>query len=1066
MTHDSSTHDLDMILSDTAIKRPVLTTVAALILLLVGCLAYLQLPVREYPDTDVPTVSVNTVYRGASADVVESRVTEPLEEQLSSIEGIRVLKSQSQEEISRITIEFVLGRDPDEAANDVRDRVSRARDRLPDEVDEPQVAKQESDASPVLWIAFTSERFNRTELSDILERVAKQRVQTVPGVGNVIIGGEKRYAMRLWLNPELLASHNLTVNDVQKALRDQNVDIPGGRIESYAKEFTVRTQGELVTEEEFSNLVVATRGNRQIKLKDVGRAELGSENQRTKTFFRAPGSDRAVPSVGLGVVRQSKSNLLEVVNGVKAMIPVIKAELPEGIDINVGYDSAIFVERSVDEVIRTIFIAFAIVIAVIFFFLRDWRAVVIPVTAIPISVIGTFALINALGFSINILTLLALVLAIGLVVDDAIVMLENIYRRIELGESRVQSAVLGSRQVAFAIIATTLSLVAVFLPVAFQSGSTGRLFYEFGITLALSVMMSSVVSLTVTPMLCSLLLKGRDKETGKMPHGWFYKITEPGFVKVNDWFGKCLKLSLRAWPLVLLAAAGFVTLGPFAFKQLKRELTPEEDRGVYLSIFNGPLGAHPDYSVRYVDKMAEINARQPEFLRYFAATALARGGPGAGNSGLIFSTLKPWEERERKTQDVMADINAGYQQEVTGGFAIAVPRSPLGTRSLGESFLCVLQGSDFDKLQEYGSAIEQKMRNSDVFASVRIEPKVNKPQLDVRVDRARAADLDVPVSSIATTLESLFGGRQVTQFKRQSRQYDVIVQIEDRQRLTPSDLGDVYVRSNKGELIKLSNVVTHEESITPEEYPHFDRLRSITLKGSLNKGATVGDGVDFINRAAAEVLPEGYTHAWDGETREYVESSSDTFQLFALGMLFVFLILAAQFESWVHPVTIFSGVALALTGGVITLYVTRFWGNEMTNNLFSQFGLILLIGLIAKNGILIVEFANQLQLQGKQVFDAVWEATTLRFRPILMTSISTIGGTLPLALASGAGAESRNPLGLVIVGGMTMATVLTLFVVPVFYLLFDWLVVKVTGHSSAQGLRRAAHVEQEVKEVG
>ncbi len=1055
-----------MIVSDNAIKRPVVTTVAALIILLVGVLAYEKLPVREYPDTDVPTVSVNTIYRGASAEVVESRVTEPLEDQLSSIDGIRVIKSQSQEEISRITVEFMLDRDPDEAANDVRDRVSRARDRLPDEVDEPQIAKQESDASPVLWIAFTSERFSRTELSDIVDRIAKQRIQTVPGVGNVIIGGERRYAMRLWLNPEWLASYNLTPNDVESALREQNVDIPGGRIESYTREFTVRTQGELLDADEFNELVVATRGNRQIKLKDVGRAELGSEDYRTKTFFRAPGSEKAVPSVGLGVVRQSKSNLLEVANGVKALIPVVRNELPDGIEVNVAYDSSIFVERSVSEVIKTIYIAFAIVIAVIFLFLRDWRAVVIPVTAIPISVIGTFALIYALGFSINILTLLALVLAIGLVVDDAIVMLENIYRRIELGESKVQASVLGSRQVAFAIIATTLTLVAVFLPVAFQSGSTGRLFYEFGVTLAVSVMMSSAVSLTVTPMLCSLLLKGRNRETGKMPHGWFYRVTEPGFVKVNNWFGGGLKLSLKWWPLVLLGAAAFIAVGPFAFKELQKELTPVEDRGVYLSIFNGPLGSHPDYSVRYVDKMTDVNARQPEFLRYFAATALARGGPGSGNSGLIFATLKPWEERDRSTQEVMADINAGYSEEVTGGFAIAIPRSPLGSRSLGESFLCVLQGSDFDKLQEYGESILGEMRASDVFESARLEPKVEKPQLDVRVDRARAADLKVPVSRIAATLESFFGGRQVTQFKRESRQYDVIVQIEDSQRLTPADLGDVYVRSDTGALIKLSNVVTHEESVTPEEYPHFDRLRSITIKGSLNKGKTIGDGVELIDRVAPNVLPEGYVHAWDGETREYVESSSDTLQLFALGLLFVFLILAAQFESWVHPVTIFSGVALALSGGVITLYVTRFWGAPMTNNLFSQFGLILLIGLIAKNGILIVEFANQLQLEGKKAYDAVWEATTLRFRPILMTSISTIGGTLPLALATGAGAESRNPLGLVVVGGMTMATVLTLFVVPVFYLLFDWMVQKATGHSSAQGLLRASRVEEEVNEAG
>lgn len=1049
-----------MIISDTSIKRPVLTIVGALVIMLLGILSYRKLPVREYPDTDVPTVSVTTIYRGASSEVVESRITEPLEEQLSSIDGIRLLKSSSQEEISRITIEFELDRDPDEAANDVRDRVSRARGRLPDEINEPVIAKQESDASPVLWLSFTSERFDRTELSDLVDRIAKQRIQTVPGVGNIIIGGERRYAMRLWLDPERLASYALSANDVELALREQNVDLPGGRIESFLREFTVRTEGELANVEAFNELVIATRGNSQIKLKDVGRAELGSEDYRTKTFFNG------VPAVGLGVVRQSKSNLLDVANGVKELIPVIKSDLPEGINIGIGYDSSVFVQRSVDEVIKTIFEAFGIVILVIFFFLRDWRAVVIPVTAIPVSIIGTFAVLQALGFSINILTLLALVLAIGIVVDDAIVMLENIYRRIELGESKIQAAVLGARQVAFAIIATTLTLAAVFLPVAFQSGTTGRLFYEFGVTLAVSVIVSATVSLTLTPMLCSLLLKGADRETGHMPHSWLYRITEPFFVRVNRIFGSALRVSLRVWPLVVIGAIAFTAIGPFAFKGLQKELTPVEDRGNFISIFSGPLGSHPDYSLNYVTKMTEVLQEQPELVRYFSATALARGGPGSGNSGLVFSTLKPWEERERSTQDIVEAVRRGFGEQVTGGFAFPIIQNPLGGRSLSEGFQCVLQGSDFDKLQQYGEKILGEMRGSNLFASARAEPKVDKPQINVKIDRARAADLGVPVARIATTLESLFGGRQVTQFKQNSRQYDVIVQIEDSARLTPSDLGNVYVRSDHGELVQLANVVSQKESITPEEYPHFNRLRSITLKGTLAPGKTIGDGVDFMNRVAPDVLPEGYNHAWDGETREYVDSASDTLMLFVLGMLFTFLILAAQFESWVHPVTIFTGVALALAGGVITLYASRFWGAPMTNNLYSQFGLILLIGLIAKNGILIVEFANQLQLEGKEALEAVWEATTLRFRPILMTSISTIGGIVPLVLASGAGAESRNPLGLVVVGGMGIATVLTLFVVPVFYLLFDRLVMKVTGHSSAQGLRRAARVEEEVEHVG
>ncbi len=1049
-----------MIISDTSIKRPVLTIVGALILILLGMLSFQRLPVREYPDTDVPTVSVNTIYRGASSEVVESRITEPLEEQLSAIDGIRVLKSSSQEEISRITIEFNLDRDPDEAANDVRDRVSRARDKLPDEVNEPIIAKEEADANPVLWLTFTSDRFSRTELTDLVDRVAKQRIQTVPGVGTIFIGGERRYAMRLWLDPDKLASYQLTANDVENALREQNVDVPGGRIESYAREFTVRTQGELANAAAFEGLVIATRGNSQIQLRDVGRAELGSEDYRTRVFFNG------VQTVGLGIVRQSKSNLLEVADGVKSLIPVIQSELPEGIKVAVGYDSSVFVQRSVDEVFKTFFEAFLIVIVVIFLFLRDWRAVVIPITAIPISIIGTFAVISALGFSINILTLLALVLAIGLVVDDAIVMLENIYRRIEEGETKVQASVLGARQVAFAIIATTLTLAAVFLPVAFQSGTTGRLFYEFGVSLAVSVMVSLTVSLTVTPMLSSLLLKGTDPKTGHPPHGWFYRVTEPGFVFVNRVFGKLLRVSLKAWPVVLLLSAGFLALAPFAFKALKKELTPVEDRGSFISIFSGPLGSHPDYSFNYVKKMTGIVERQPELERYFSATALARGGPGAGNQGLVFSTLKPWEDRTKSTQRIVGEINGAYAGEITGGLAFAIIPNPLGGRSLSETFQCVLQGSDFDKLQTYGEQILTQMRASGVFEGARAEPKVDKPQLDVSIDRARAADLGVPVSRLATTLESLFGGRQVTQFKQASRQYDVIVQIEDAARLAPSDLGKVYVRSDRGGLVQLSNVVSQRESITPEEYPHFNRLRSITIKARLAPGHTIGDGVDYINEIAPDILPEGYNHAWDGETREYVESASDTFQLFALGLLFTFLILAAQFESWIHPVTIFTGVALALTGGVITLYASRFWGDPMTNNLFAQFGLILLIGLIAKNGILIVEFANQLQLQGNPVFEAVWEATTLRFRPILMTSISTIGGTLPLAFASGAGAETRNPLGLVVVGGMSIATVLTLFVVPVFYLIFDWMVVKITGHSSAQGLRRAARVEAEVESVG
>jgi multidrug efflux pump len=1045
-----------MILSDISIKRPVLTTVGALIIIILGVISFRNMPVREYPDIDVPTVSITTTYRGASAEVVESRVTEVLEEQLSAIDGIKLLKSTSQEEVSRITIEFNLNRDPDEAANDVRDRVGRARDRLPDEVDEPRIAKEDADAAPVLWLTFSSDRYSRTQLTDMVDRDAKAIIQTVPGVGTIFIGGERRYAMRLWLEPEKLAAFALTAGDVEAALREQNVDVPGGRIESYGREFTVRTQGELADALEFENLIIATRGNTQVKLSDVGRAELGSEDYRTKTFFNGK------PTVGLGVVRQSKSNLLDVANGVKALIPTIQAAMPKGIEIAVGYDSSIFVERSIDEVFMTIFVAFFVVVGVIFFFLRDWRAVIIPITAIPISIVGTFAVISALGFSINTLTLLALVLAIGLVVDDAIVMLENVYRRIEEGETRVQASVLGARQVAFAIIATTLTLAAVFLPVAFQTGSTGRLFYEFGITLAVSVIVSAVTALTVTPMLCSIMLKGQLESGSKSPHGWFYRVTEPAFVWVNNAFGSLLGISLKRWPVVILLGTAFVAIAPFAYRGLQRELVPVGDRGDFISIFSGPLGSHPDYTAAYVAEMAKVVDEQPEVFRYFSATALGRGAPGAGSEGLIFSTLKPWENRTTTTQQVIDRVSEDYRKRVTGGMAFAVVRNPLGSRGIGESFQLVLQGSDFDKLQELGAQYTAQMRDSGLFVGPRVEPRTDKPQLDVTIARARAADLGVPVAGIAKTMETLFGGRQVTQFKRSGRQYDVVMQVEDKDRLTPSDLGRVYVRSDRGALVQLSNVVTTGESITPQEYPHFGRLRAITIKARFAPGVTIGDAVDFVDGSVTKILPEGYSFTWDGEAREYVESADDTWQLFALGLLFTFLILAAQFESWVHPVTIYTGVALALTAGVITLWMSRFWGPAITNNLFAQFGLILLIGLIAKNGILIVEFANQLQLEGKSAREAIWEATTLRFRPILMTSISTIGGTVPLAFATGAGAESRNPLGVVVTGGMAVSTVLVLFVVPVFYLVFDWLIQKFTGHSSAEGLRRSERVDKEV----
>jgi len=1038
-----------MILSDVSIRRPVVALVASILVVLIGLLSFGRLPVREYPLIDSPVVTVETNYRGASAEVVEAKITEPLEREVAAIDGIRVIRSDSIEEFSRITVEFNVGRNVDEAANDVRDRVSRARSRLPDEIEEPQVTKADADSSPVLSLSFNSDRHSRLELRELVERVAIQRLQTIPGVGSVNVRGP-RYAMRLWVDSDRLAAHQLTVGDVEAALRQQNVEIPGGRIESSSREFPVRIEGRMTQVAEFENLVLATRGGHQVKFSDIGRVELGSEDYRSETYFKGR------PTVGVQILRQSQANLLDVASGAKAMIPLIQADMPAGVMVNVGFDSSVFVERSVSEVYQTLWEAAVLVVLMIFLFLRDWRATMVPLVAIPVSIIGSFAVMQAMGFSINTLTLLALVLAVGLVVDDAIVMLENIYRRIEEGEAPIHAAIFGARQVAFAVIATTLTLAAVFLPVAFQSGQTGRLFFEFGITLAVSVLVSAFVALTLTPMLCSRVLKEK-VVNGRTQHGWFYEKTEPFFVWLNGWFERSLRGSLRFKPLVLLAAFLFTAAGLGLYTQLQRELTPIEDRGIFTANLTAPIGATPEYLRAYSYDMEQMILRIPEIDRTFHRT-------GDGGRAFVFATLKPWEERERKTQEIVADMRLKFQQEVTGGQAIASPVRPFGRGPRGGSsgVALVLLGSDFNELQRLGADMLTAMRESGQFIQPRVDPSPSKPQLDVNIDRAKAADLKVPVSAIASTLESLLGGRRVTEFQRGNQQYYVMVQVTDENRATPSDLARLYVRSTDGVLVQLSNVVTWSENTVPESYPHFNRLRAVTITAQMAEGKTIGDGVVFMENLAREKLPSGYTYAWDGETREFVESGNDTIILFALALLFTFLILAAQFESWIHPVTIFTGVAIAIAGGLLVLYCTRFWGVPMTDNLFSRFGLIMLIGLVAKNGILIVEFANQLQVEkGIAAAEAAFEAATIRFRPIIMTSISTVLGAVPIAFAQGAGAETRNPMGIVVVGGLTLSTVITLYVIPIVYVLMDRLCVKVTGKSSAHGLKKAAEIERE-----
>jgi len=721
--------------------------------------------------------------------------------------------------------------------------------------------------------------------------------------------------------------------------------------------------------------------------------------------------------------------------------------------VEVSYDTSVFVERSIREVYFTLIEAAMLVILMIFIFLRDWRATLIPLLAIPISIIGTFAVMSWLGFTLNVLTLLALVLAVGLVVDDAIVVLENIYRRMEGGEPVIRAAVFGSREVAFAVIATTLTLAAVFVPVAFQSGQIGRLFYEFGLTLAIAVLVSAFVALTLTPMLCSRLLHVR-MVGGHRQHGRLYVLTEPFFVGLNRLYTRLLKGALGHRLKVLAAVTLFTAAGFYSYTRLQRELAPLEDRGIFVANFVSPVGSTPAYNIAYGKEMEQAILAVPEVDRTFHRA-------GEGTRGFIFVTLKPWEERNRKTQQIIGELRRTFQKTITGGQATVSPAGTLGGGG-GGGIQIVLQGSDFDKLQDAGRQLIERMRGSAIFNQPRLDPSPTKPQLVVRIDRSKAADLSVAISDIGATLETLLGGRRVTEFQRGNQQYDVVVQVADADRTTPRDLTRLYVKARTGNLVQLGNLVTYRENVVPESYPHFNRLRSVTVSAQINLGSTLGDGVDFLAREARTLLPEGYSYAWDGGTRDFVDGRSDTFLIFALALVFTFLILAAQFESWIHPITIFTGVAIAVSGGLLVLYCSRWWGDPVTDNLFSRFGLIMLIGLVAKNGILIVEFANQLQLQGKPVLEAAFEASAIRFRPILMTAIATILGAVPLAFATGAGAETRNSMGIVIVGGLTLSTFLTLFVVPIVYVLMDGLSVRLTGKSSAHGLVKARDIARDV----
>jgi multidrug efflux pump len=1011
-----------MKLSQTCIDRPVLSTVLSLVIVLVGLIAVVRLPNREFPDIDPPVVAVTTVYSGAAPEVIETSVTQPLEDQLIGIAGIRHVTSLSGDQVSQITIEFELNQDVDLAANDVRDRVARARQDLPQDVDEPVVAKRDADASPIVWLALFGADTDQIRLSTIAETQIQDRLSKLPGVSDVVIAGEKRYSMRVWIDNDRLTSHWLTVADVADALRRENVEVPSGRIEGTDAEFTVRTLGELKTPEEYGALIVSRMNGEPVRLRDVADVVVGPEDDRKMVRF-----DRQ-PAVGLGVVKQSKANTLAVAHAVKSELAAIEKTMPAGVHLEVGFDSSIFIERSLADVRQTIIEAILFVVIVIYVFLRSLRATIIPTIAIPVSVIGTFAVLYFLGFSINTLTLMGLTLAIGLVVDDAIVVLENITRWVEEGTPPMEAARRGMDQIAFAVVAATVSTIAVFLPLAFLTDQTGRLFREFGITVAASVGISGFVALTLSPMLCARILRpGHAEERGVK------RVLARGFELLASAYSAVLAPAVRRRGVVLAIGAVWVALGVGLLGVIGREFIPTSDRGAVLTFTRAPEGSTLEYTDRYQRQAEEITLAVPEGTKTFSVVALGLGVPGNVNEGALFTTLKPWEERRRTQQEIVTEL-FGKFQGIAGIQAFPVNPPALNQNFGATPISLVLQGPDVAALARYGDTIVQRGRTIPGVINLQTDLLVNKPQLEVALDRDRASDLGVSAREIATTLQLLLGGLDVSKFKLNGETYDVMVQLPRRERATALAPYGLYVHGNDGALIPLASVMDVHESVAPRGLPHFDRLRSATITASLAPGAALGTALQRLRALAEEILPaeQGYQVTFSGESEEFYESGNALAFAYGLAVLIVYLVLAAQFESFVHPLTILTAVALSFTGALLALVAVG-----QTLNLFSQIGLVMLVGLVTKNSILIVEFANQLRAQGRDLIAATIEASETRFRPILMTAVSTIVGIVPIALGLGAGGEARAPLGVAVVGGMVFSTVLTFVVVPATYIVLE-----------------------------
>ena len=1002
-----------MQLAETSIRRPVFATVLSLLIVLIGAVSFNRLTVREYPKIDEPVVSITTSFTGASSEVMESQVTKVLEDSLAGIEGVDVITSTSRQERSLISVRFTLTRNADAAAADVRDKVTRVRQRLPQGIDEPVIAKVEADAFPVIFLALSSELHNALQLSEMANTLVKPVLQTAAGAADVLIFGERRFSMRIWLDTDKLASYKLTIQDVEDALRRSNLEVPAGRIESRLREFNVTAATDLQRPQEFSQVVIRTTNGTSVRVADVARVQIGSVEDRSSV--RLNGRD----SVGVGVIRQATANPLDLSAGVRELLTKVRRDLPPGVQIEVANDNSVFIDRSIKAVYTTILEASLLVALVIFVFLRTLRASLIPLVTIPVSLIGTFALMSLAGFSVNTLTLLALVLAIGLVVDDAIVMLENIYRHIEEGMEPFQAAIRGAREVGFAIIAMTMTLVAVYAPLAFAPGRTGRLFTEFALALAGAVVVSGLVALTLSPMMSSLLLKHNPKPN------WFDRGMERGLQSITRGYGRALDWTLLHRWLVILVMLGSAVVSWVVLRDIKRELSPMEDRGVVLVQVNGPDGATLEYTNRYAQAIERVGQNFPEFDRIFANI----GNPTVAQ-GNVFLRTKVWEERTKTTMEMAREMTP----RVAG--LPGVTAFPITPPSLGQGFtqrpinFVIITSESYQNLAQTVRAFQEELAKNSGFVQVDTDLRLNKPEIKLEVDRERAADMGVAVDVIARTVETVLGGRRVTRFKRDGEQYDVIVQTNASGRDAPEDIEKVFVRGRSDVMIPLSALVKIREVVVPRELNHFGQRRSATITSNLAANYSMGEALDFMDATAKKVLKPGYATDLNGISREFRSSSDSLTLVFGLALLFIFLVLAAQFESFIDPFVIMFSVPLSMAGALLAL---QWSGGSL--NVFSQIGLITLVGLITKHGILIVEFANQLREQGLDTLTAIKKSASQRLRPVMMTTGAMVLGALPLALASGAGAESRKQIGWVIVGGMSLGTLLTIFVVPTMYTL-------------------------------